>query len=373
MSKPRQIAQAYLVSVSIWCALSILTGWQYRIFDQSLNIQSSLVDMLRLAGARGFAFALLTPPIFYIVRQYITSARHRVRYLLAYCVGVVPFMVIYAWIRWLILPPWSAALQQYVPRAGHSPWAPIRGGFADLITIYIAIVVAAHAYVYFERVRKQEVERLESQQALAASELQALKMQIHPHFLFNTLHGISTLIDSDRKTAKSMVVKLSSLLRMALEHGSSDLIPLREELKFVGEYLDLEKMRFGPRLTVRWSIAPATTGLLVPQLILQPLVENAIRHGIACSRVNGWVEIDSSVSNEQFVLRVRNSVGGKPAAGTGLGLRNTEARVQYLYSDEGRFSFAIAPNQTATATLTLPMLGSHQEFSALENGRVAGD
>lgn len=356
----RPIIRAYLVSIGVWCGLSLLTGWQYRIFDQSLNIHSTLLDMLRLAEARGFAFALLTPPIFYVVRRYLAGAGHWLRSLMFYCLGVGPFMILYAYIHWVLLPPWDPAAQSYVPRAGHSPWELIRSGFADQITMYIAIVVAAHAYEYFERTRKQELEKSEVQRALTASELQALKMQLHPHFLFNTLHGISTLIDGDRKSAKGMIVKLSSLLRTTLEHGSSDLIPLADELKFVQEYLDLEKMRFGTRLAVEWSLDPRTRHLLVPQLILQPLVENAIRHGVACSREGGWIEIASQQGKGTVELRVRNSIGGKRPAGTGVGLRNTEARLKCLYGAEARFSFALAEDQTAAATLVLPALGSNQ-------------
>lgn len=354
----QRIAKVYLISISIWCGLSLLTGWQYHIFDESLNIQSTMADMLRLAEARGFAFALLTPPMFYIVRRYIGSARHIGRYLLAYAVGVGPFMVLYACIRWVILPPWSATLQRYVPRAGHSPLELIHDGFADQITIYIAILVAAHAYEYFERTRKQEMERYEFQQALAASELQALKMQLHPHFLFNTLHGISTLVDSDTEKAKAMIVKLSSLLRIALEYSGSDLVPLQEELNFLREYLDLEKMRFGARLTVVWNIEPETGPVLVPQLILQPLAENAVRHGIAGSRERGWVEISSRRRNGLIELQIRNSIGSKRPAGSGVGLRNTEARLRHLYSEEARFAFSIAEDRTAMATIILPALGS---------------
>jgi signal transduction histidine kinase len=354
----RQIVRAYLVSIGLWCGLSLLAGWQYRIFDQDLNIHSSLLDMILLAESRGFAFALLTPPIFYLVRRYISRAGRRVWYVGAYCLGSGPFMFLYACIRWAVLPPWDAALQQYVPRTSHGPLELIRTGFADQITIYIAIVVAAHAYEYFERTRRQELERSEYQQALAVSELHALKMQLHPHFLFNTLHGISTLIDSEPKSAKAMVVKLSSLLRTAIQHTGTDLIPLREELRFVGEYLDLEKMRFGPRLTVRWSIDPGTASMLVPQLILQPLVENAIRHGIACSREGGWVEIASQKTLDTLELRIRNSVDGKRPAGTGVGLRNTRARLQHLYSGDSTLSFLLGTDQAATATVILPALSS---------------
>jgi two-component system LytT family sensor kinase len=377
ISAPRQIVRAYLLSIAIWSALSLLTGWNYLIFDQSVNIHSTLTQMIFLAEARGLAFALLTPPIFYIVRRYSSGVRKHVRYLLAYCLGAGPFMVIYACIRWVILPPWSPSQLQFVSRGSAGPWAIVHDGFADIITNYFLIVVAAHAYDYLERMRKQELERSEFEQALAASELQALKMQLHPHFLFNTLHGISTLIDSDGASAKAMIVKLSSLLRMALQHSGSDLIPLQEELKFIGEYLDLETMRFGARLAVTRSIDPGTLPMLVPQLILQPLVENAIRHGIASSRENGWVEIESRRTDQGLELLVRNSVGDEKPRGAGLGLRNTEARLRHLYSDEARFSFEIRSDHTATAALFVPALGSHpQPSESLDEsiiGSEAGD
>jgi two-component system, LytTR family, sensor kinase len=358
-SNPKRIARAYLLSIGIWSALSLLTGWQYLIFDKSLNIHSTLSEMVLLAEGSGLAFALLTPPIFYIVRYCAGGARYRVRYFFVYCLGAGPYMVIYACLRWLILPPWSAAAQRFITRAESSPLELVHDGFADIITIYFATVLAAHAYDYFDRVRKQEFEKAEYQQALAASELQALKTQLHPHFLFNTLHGISTLIDSDGTTAKAMIVKLSSLLRRALEHTGSDLIPLEEELRFVSEYLDLEKMRFGARFTVSWSIDVTTEQMLVPQLILQPLVENAIRHGVACSREKSWIEIMSQRTDRGLELRIRNSIAGERPGGTGVGLRNTEARLKFLYSDEATFSFQVGEDHTATATLVLPMLGSH--------------
>ncbi|HZU44772.1 MAG TPA: histidine kinase [Terriglobales bacterium] len=357
MNKLRPVARAYLISIGVWCGLSVLTGWNYQLFDKALNIHSSLLDMVRLAEARGFSFAVLTPPIFYLVRRHVSRFRGAARYAI-YFAGLAPFLLLYALIHWVILPPWDPVAQHYVARAGHSPFELIESGFADQITMYLAILVAAHGYQYFERVRKEELARYELQQALAASELQLLKMQLHPHFLFNTLHGISTLIDSDQKTAKAMIIKLSSLLRTALEHGSSDLIPLSSELKFVENYLELEKMRLGPRLKVNWSIEPGTGPMLVPQLILQPLVENAIRHGVAASREGGWVNIAAHRRNGVFELSVQNNVGAKRPRGTGVGLRNTEARLKYLYGDEAYFSFREEADHTATATLNLPALAS---------------
>jgi two-component system, LytTR family, sensor kinase len=358
LAKLRPVARAYLLSIAVWGALSLLTGWQYRIFDEELKINSTLVGMLLLAQSRGFAYALLTPPIFYLVHRYLAGARRRLPYLLVCGLGVAPFMVLYACIRWLVLPPWDAALQRYVPRAEHGPFDLIRSGFADQITIYIAILVAAHAYQYLVKIRKQEVERFEFQRALAASELQALKMQLHPHFLFNTLHGISTLVDGDGQSAKAMLIKLSKLLRSALEHNSWDLIPLGDEVTFAREYLDLEKMRFGTRLSLRWAIAADTQKLLVPHLILQPLVENAVRHGIASSRGDGWVEVAAQRNGNVLQLCVRNSTGGNREPGTGLGLRNTAARLKHLYEEEASFGFRMTGNGAAEARVVIPALGS---------------
>jgi two-component system, LytTR family, sensor kinase len=226
--------------------------------------------------------------------------------------------------------------------------------------VYIAIVVAAHAYEYLKRVRRQEAERYEYQQALLASELQALKMQLHPHFLFNTLHGIATLVDSDAPCAKAMILKLSGLLRAALDRDSADLIPLEEELKFVREYLDLEKMRFGTRLNVQWSIAPETARMLVPQMILQPLVENAIRHGIAASREEGWIEVAATNGDGKFHLRVSNSTGLSVVKSdrNGVGLRNVEARLRFLYSGDANLRLNFGQDRTAVVILSLPALQS---------------
>jgi two-component system LytT family sensor kinase len=370
ITQPIRLARAYLIAIGIWSALSLLTGWNYLIFDRSANLKSTLSQMMYLAEARGLAYALLTPPIFFIVHRYSTAKRERLRYLIAYILGAAPFMLVCACLRWVILPPYDPSNERFLSRSESSPLLIVHQAFADLITIYIATVLAAHTYNYLERVRKQELERSEFQEALAASELHALKMQLHPHFLFNTLHGISTLIETDGALAQSMIVKLSSLLRMALEHSGSDLIPLQEELKFIGEYLDIEQMRFGSRLTVTWSIEQGTLQGLVPQLILQPLVENAIRHGVASCRENGWIEIASKSSERGLGLRISNSIGINRPQGIGVGLSNTRARLKHLYSGEATFSFAVGKDQTATAELVLPMLGA--PIQSRQDARLAG-
>jgi len=139
----------------------------------------------------------------------------------------------------------------------------------------------------------------------------------------------------------------------------------------VREYLDLEATRLGTRLNVEWSIDADTGPALVPQLILQPLVENAVRHGIACSRDGGWVEITSKKRAGVLELGIRNSMGGKRTPGLGVGLRNTDARLRYLYSDEATFTFAEQGDHTATATLRLPALGCGPVETEMEEGTHA--
>ncbi len=346
----RPIVRAYVMAIAFWYGIAVLMGLQYSPLDRN-HVWFSFFGLLVQAGAHAFALALWTPPIFFLVKKYLRFSTKRVRYVLLWGLGAVPFVLLHTAIAWLVIPP-------YVSRSLQSWLEIVRSAFADDTFIYIAIVVAAHGYEYLKRLRKEERERYEYQQALAASELQALKMQLHPHFLFNTLHGIATLIETDARSAKSMIIRLSNLLRTALDRGSSDLIPLESELNFAREYLDLEKMRFGSRLKVDWLVAPETLPFFVPQMILQPLVENAVRHGIASSREPGWIDVAATVSDGRLKVQVRNSTGNNTSNGTGVGLRNVEARLKYLYSGDASLSFNMADKRMATASLTFPALNS---------------
>jgi two-component system LytT family sensor kinase len=338
----RGIVRVYLLSIAFWCGMAMLMGLQYQPLDRH-NLWFSFLNLLMQAGVRAFALALWTPPIFYLAEKYVSYSANRVRYALLWALGAVPFV-------YFVTTQVSRSLQAWLEI--------VRTSFADETLVYIAMVVAAHAYAYLKRARKQEAEKYEYQQALAASELQALKMQLQPHFLFNTLHGIATLADEDPKTAKAMIIKLSNLLRAALDRDSSDLIPLESELKFAREYLDLEQMRFGSRLRIAWVVAPETYQLLVPQMILQPLVENAVQHGIASLREGGWLEVATGTNNGTLNIQVRNSAGDKPSSGNGVGLRNVEARLKYLYSGDATLRAAVAEDRTFTASLVLPALNS---------------
>jgi two-component system LytT family sensor kinase len=368
MKKPFEIARrillSYLWSFGFWTVFCLMMTRQEYSMAWAAGHHIPFFHILRIIFPGDFAFAILTPLMFYLVGRFPIGPSKWFKGVLAYLFGFAPFVVSYACIRYLFTSMWSVQLQQFVPRS----FGVLRGFIAvtipDIIGCYVAVVVGAHAYEYFKRARAHELEQHELQQLRMASELQILRSQLHPHFLFNTLHGISTLADIDGARAKAMVIKLSSLLRTALQHDNSDLVTLQLEINLIEAYIDLEKMRLGARLDVRWKIQPGTEEVLVPHMILQPLVENAILHGIACCRAGGWIEIVSRRANGLLELQVQNSVGGKSQRGMGLGLKNTAARLKYLYSDEAAFSFAVAEEHVATSTLVLPSFESRRRASA---------
>src|SRR5215467_574248 len=350
------IAIAYLWSASVWLGFAPVLAVQDKLRILERGLHTSYWDLLLAEIAWFLVAALLTPPIFWIVRRYPVSKEAGLRRVVAYILGAVSYVIVSICLGWLLLPDWDPEKQHFTARSLHGLLSNFHF-FAFHMWDYFVTVVGAHAYGYFTRVRDQELERAELQQALAASELQTLKSQLHPHFLFNTLQGISTLTDTDNRRAKAMVLKLSNLLRTALRHDSVDLVTLEEELKFVEDYLGLEKIRLEDRLELRWNIAPETRGMLVPQLIMQPLVENAIVHGVACRREGGWIELSSRRQGNILEVHIRNCVGAKQQEGIGLGLRNTRARLKHLYSDEASCSFG-ADGGAAVATLVLPAIYS---------------
>ena len=355
--KALRIARAYFWSLLFWMSLAFLAAGEDKAHFLERGLRTSYWTALLIEVGFLMSAALLTPPVFAIVHRYPITKPIRFRRVAGYVFGGALYIIASVSLWRTLLPPWSIPAQKFEPRSLHGLVTGFYT-FAEMIWNYIIVLGAAHAYEYFKRAQDQE---LELQQALATSELQALKTQLHPHFLFNTLQGISALIDAEKERAKTMVLKLSSLLRAVLQYGTSDLISLDEELKLIEDYLALHKMRLENRLELSWDIHPDTRQLLVPQLIMQPLVENAILHGVACCRSGGWIQIVSCRMEDILQIQIRNSVGGKGRAGTGVGLENTKARLKHLYGDEAAFSFELGSDTVAIATLTLPAFVSHEE------------
>ena len=227
------------------------------------------------------------------------------------------------------------------------------------ILIYLAVVGIKSAYNYYQKYREKQLRASQLEARLAQSRLQVLKMQLHPHFLFNTLNAISELLHRDPDAAEHMITDLSDLLRMALENLEVQEIPLKQELEFLRKYLEIEQMRFQDRLRVEMDIAPDTLDASVPNMILQPLVENAIKHGISPKAGGGRIDIGAARSNGHLVLSVSDDGVGMPAEGLksrrdGVGLSNTRRRLKHLYGEEHRFELSAPQADGLRVDLEIP-------------------
>jgi two-component system LytT family sensor kinase len=209
--------------------------------------------------------------------------------------------------------------------------------------IYSVIVGCYYAFDYYRRYRERDLRASQLEGQLARAELQNLKMQLHPHFLFNTLNTISVLMSRDTRAANGVLVRLSDLLRMTLDQSGTEEVSLKQELEFLQKYLEIEQTRFQDRLTVEMHVEPSLLDARVPNLILQPLVENAIHHGVAPSLSAGRVEIDARRDDTMLELSVRDNGPGLPPDDESQGLKervglsNTRQRLEQLYGARHRF------------------------------------
>jgi len=227
------------------------------------------------------------------------------------------------------------------------------------VPIYLSLVSLSHAFVYFRRSQQRDRQAMELETQLHRARLQALRMQLQPHFLFNTLNGISTLILTNPQAAREMIGSLGQMLRLSLDSGSKSEVPLEQELKFLDSYLEIAQMRFGDRLKVNQLISPETLKAMVPTFILQPLVENAIQHGIEPDTSQGTVEIRAEKVDDQLVLFVSDTGVGlaetvEKAATKGIGLSNTRARLQSLYPAQHTFAIRNRSERGCVAELRIP-------------------
>ena len=231
----------------------------------------------------------------------------------------------------------------------------IKNVHIELLT-YWGVVAAAHAIDYHRQFRERAVTAAQLATQLAQAQLEALKMQLHPHFLFNTLNAIAVLVrKQDTQGSIRMLMGLSDLLRLALETGDRQLVPLKQELDFAQRYLDIERVRFQDRMSVTTEIAPETLGATVPNLMLQPLVENAIRHGISARSEPGTIEIRASREGDRLVLVVRDDGNGlRDGWRPGVGMSNVRARLAQLYPGRHRLELVKDERGGTRVTVEIP-------------------
>jgi len=257
--------------------------------------------------------------------------------------------------------------------------APAQPGFRTAldVLVYWSLLGVCEAVRNFRRSQERERRAAELEARLASAKLQALRMQINPHFLFNTLNSIATLVYVNPRAADEMLGDLSGLLRRSLDTMEEQEIPLAQELEFIGAYLRIEQRRFGERLRLEQNVPDELMKALVPALILQPLVENAIRHGIEPQRAPGLISIEAKQEDTHLHLIVRDNGSGLPSADSsnsgrrGIGLANTQARLHGLYGVDQSFSVGNAEPQGCRVEIQLPFHLEPVHVSTVSNDSAA--
>jgi signal transduction histidine kinase len=344
--------------LGLWTAYWLLNAAQQHVAyaisrGYTLPWWISLLLQMPLA----YTWALATPGILWLGRRFPFDQRgwplSVAVHLVASCTFVFFLDLLYAWHAANVLPVRSMPLFTRATQTFVS-WVLADG------LLYWMILSVSYAVEHYRRFREREVIAAQLETQLVQADLQALKMQLHPHFLFNALHTIGSLVRTgDRETAVRVVAGLGDLLRRVLDDATQQEVPLKQELEFVRNYLDIEQVRFRDRLKVAINAAPDVLDAKVPSLILQPLVENAIRHGIGPHVRAGCVIVGARRLDDRLHLVVRDDgpgigTGEDDTTRPGIGLSNTRARLTRLYGTDYELEVTNAPEGGLEARIALP-------------------
>lgn len=337
--------------------LALFFATKDTIHQVSLGMQITWGKNLWWKAMEWYAWGLMAPMIFGTCRRFDFSAKPWRTALVHLVCGAGA-----ALLHCCILTS-GALIESRVLQTGFS-WTELfkfvfANHFHEDVLTYAAIVSVWYALDYHTRFREREYRAAELETHLAQARLQALRTQLHPHFLFNTLNGIAALIYENPKAAHRMLARLSELLRMSLQNAGGAEVTLRGELEFSRRYLELEQIRLGDRLTVELDIATDTLDAFVPNLLLQPLLENAIKHAIAPFSRPGHLWVWARRENETLHLRVRDDGPGLMESRDererlGIGLSNTRARLRELYGQEHRFELKNGESGGLAIGITIP-------------------
>ena len=303
-----------------------------------------------------YVYALLSVPSLWLARRFPPEGGQPWRTAGIHLAAALVFSLAYVTLRALVGQVHSSLIDE--PVTFPEVFRPLLvKTFPFNLLIYGVIISVSHAIDYYRKYHERAVHTLELEKHLAEARLQALLRQLKPHFLFNTLNGIASLMHSDVEAADRMLVRLGELLRLTMSHPGQPLTRLSEEIAFIEKYLEIERIRFRDRLSVTFEIDPAALEAEVPSLILQPLVENAIRHGIEPHVRPGRLVLTARCTPGFVELAAQDNGAGLPPGGftrEGIGLGNTRARLTELYGERHRFELANHPGGGLVVRVTIP-------------------
>jgi two-component system, LytTR family, sensor kinase len=353
-----KFARRFALLFLLWTTVAFLFAFQWYTYDTLHGHPSPFIVYLRWNMEQWYTWLLLSPLVLRLAAKRPIDPQRPFRALPLHILA----SILFAFLALVV----QSVIGHFLEPGSHS----IRGSVELLISkdvamgigTYWALTALAQTLHFYKENSHRQVRESQLEQQLAKAQLQVLQMQLHPHFLFNTLHAIATLIHEDPDSAERMLLDLSSLLRVFLEQETSQQISLRQELHLADLYLGIQRIRFRDRLTVHSRIDPATLECSIPGLILQPLIENAIVHGIAKNPGDDEIEIVSSQGQGQLILEIRNSnsflPSGVDSEGNGwrLGLSNTSQRLAQMYNGSAAISIHSRPSQGVVCRLSLPFV-----------------
>jgi sensor histidine kinase YesM len=345
--------------MTCWSIMVFLEGAQVLMMDASHGYVLPLFHYFIWAALSWYPWALLTPFIFNLARRYPMN-----RYNWAERIAFPHFI---AFVLCLGIQGVLCSVGGWLYTLNHEVHTSLPEMFSDAVVkrilfgllAYTLVVATAEFTRLRDEIRLRQLHQAQLEARLASAELEKLKMQLQPHFLFNTLQAAITLVQEDPAAAEDVLLRLSQLLRITLDQMGANEIPLAQELEFLDLYLGIQRARFGQRLAVEIHADPATLQIPVPPLILQPLVENAIRHGIGKHKGDDCIEVFARLDNAGLSLEVWNSNSeledkGENLFQRGVGLRNTRARLLHLYGGGASLVLRSIKVRGAVALIMIP-------------------
>lgn len=357
----RSLLRGAIIAFVVWTVLAVLFAGQFFTSSAILGRQVTWSHALGHAVADWYVFALLAPPVAWLGRHVRLEWPLRARHLLVHVSACAAFVLAYLVLR-AVVAMWQTRTGVRADGFFQAFETLLVKTLPHSLLVYWAVVAVQHVVAYQERAHERERRAAELEQRLTAARLQALQMQLNPHFLFNTLNAISCLMHQDVEAADRMLVRLSELLRRALDTRDLQEVPLREELAFLDRYLEIEQTRFGARLTIDRAVDDRLLDALVPNLLLQPLVENAIKHGVERQLRAGIISVAAREQGGEIQLTVRDNGPGLDRArtppssrGHGIGLSNTRRRLEQLYGDQDRLVMRSAEGGGTEVLVRIPL------------------